>query len=34
MLQGLCSRLAQLWATSDLVPAFEAFGTLEAATIM
>ena len=32
--QGLCSHLAHLWATSNLVPRSEALGTPQAAGVM
>ena len=32
--QGLCSRLAHLWATSDSAPRSEAVGTPQAAGVM
>ena len=34
MRQGLCSHLAELWATSDSAPPPEAVGTPEAAGFM
>ena len=34
MRQGLCSHLAQLWATSDFVPRSEAEGSPQAVGVM